>query len=229
LIIGTAAPAAAQSYPLDKCDTRATPVGYLRANGIVRYTLRKDGTVADSTLVVLAVDGMGVRGFQSAAARQLSTCRMHRPPADIAVVQVVRFDSAAGSIAPAAPATGNETILPLAEAPAADTIPRPGNDSALDERPRWIDCDRAPHAAGSIMARVIIGSDGRVVPHSVSLVRSYQPAGSSSLLRALTTCRFVPGRMGGTPVPTTLIAGIISSGNGYTVTDLPVVDVLMRR
>lgn len=237
LLLG-AARAAAQTYPLDKCDRNAVAVGYLRAHGTVRYALGKDGRPDPASIQVVGIDSGGVAAFQSAAQRQLSICRMHRPDAPLTVVQGIRFDSATIALDPAAPARGTETPLPVDTAAWGDAE-RP------DETPRFVACDRPPRTVpvstsgrsaaqdqgmfaqasplnhGMIITRLILGSDGRVVPDSVTLVSSDNPANSSNLLRAIATCHFTPARREGRPIAVRLSAAMIVGENGYSVTPMP--------
>ena len=253
LLLASAGPVMAQTYALDKCEKSKDPVGYIHASGMVRYTLRKDGTAAEGSLVVLTVDRMSLNGFQSAALRQLASCRMHRPPADQSVVQLIHFDSTSIGIEPAAPATGNEVPQPLAEAQAPPATPIAINDSTLEERPRWISCSRPPHTvapgssgriptevmeeqaylrasplnSGAITAQILVGTDGKVDQDKVVLMNSSNPANTSNLLRTLKSCQYAPGRIAGAPVNTIVVAGLDLGFRGWFVVNQPIRTILM--
>ncbi|HTK56140.1 MAG TPA: hypothetical protein VL295_04905, partial [Gemmatimonadales bacterium] len=253
LVVLSAGALAAQTYALDKCEKSKDPVGYIHASGTVRYTLQKDGRMAEGSLVTLTVDRMSVNGFQSAAIRQLASCKMHRPAADLAVVQLVRFDSTSLSLEPASPASGNEVAIPLTAAEAPPAAPVAINDSLLEERPRWVSCSRAPHTvapgssgtnptsameqaayyrasplnSGVINAQILVGADGKVDQQKVVLMNSSNPANTSNLLRTLKSCQYAPGRIGGTPVSTIVVAGLVLGYGGYDVVNQAIITILM--
>jgi hypothetical protein len=182
---------------------------------------------------------MTAAGFRSAATRQLAGCKMRRPQADLVVTQVIRFDSATARIEPAAVVTGTEVVITDAGVP---------EGTGVEERPRWIDCDRGPRLrasagnrgtignpgsgmmTGSITARLVLDTLGRVMRDSVTLVSSSNPEATSALLRSIATCRFAPARRGGRGLVTALNAGMLAGGNGgYSVVEGTVVSVLMGR
>lgn len=185
--------------------------------------------------------------------RQLAACRMRRPRAMTLVIQEISFDSANVQIAPAVPTAGEELVL---QAPPAGTPPEilAANDSTIEERLRWLDCDRpprfrpvsttarsgmadhgtgvnaSPQSYGMVTVQLTVGTDGTVVPASDSLKSSTNPASTSNLLRSLRTCRFAPSRIGGAAVVTRATVTIVSSGSSYSVSLLPAGrDVLMPR
>jgi hypothetical protein len=142
--------------------------------------------------------------------------------------------------------------VPLAEAPAAPSAPVAINDSTLEERPRWISCSRPPHTVapgssgrnptgvmeqdayrrasplndGAITAQILVGADGLVDQNKVVLVNSANPANSSNLLRTLKSCHYAPGRIGGTPVTTIVVAGLDLSFRGWFVVNQPILSIL---
>lgn len=233
--------ASAQTYAFDKCEEHKVEVGYLRGSGTVRYTLTRSGKAAPGPVDVITVEGVSAAGFQSAATRQLAGCKMRRPPADLVVTQVIRFDSATARLEPATPATGTEVAIATNDAGVTPS-------TTMEERPRWIDCDRAPRLraapgnqgtignpgsglmTGSINARLVLDSLGRVVRDSVTLISSSNPEATTPLLRSIATCRFAPARVEGRGVSSTVNAGMIAgSGGGYVVVEGPVVSILMGR
>ena len=236
LSVATVAPAAAQTYPFDKCAEGKVEVGYLRGSGMVRYTLTKSGKAAPGPVDVITVEGVSAAGLQSAATRQLAGCTMRHPSADLVVTQVIRFDSATTRIEPASAASGTEVVIATPGTPSSTT---------LEERPRWLACDRGPRLraapgnqgtignpgsgmmSGSINARLVLDSLGRVMRDSVTLLSSGNPEATSPLLRSIATCRFAPARIAGRGVPTAINAGMIAGGSGYVVTEGPVVSILM--
>lgn len=238
-----AARGSAQTHAFDKCEGDKVEVGFLRGSGTVRYTLTTSGQAAPGPVDVITVEGVSAAGFQSAATRQLAGCKMRRPPADLVVTQVIRFDSATTRLEPAVAATGTEIVIPIADA--ADAAP--GAAATPEERPRWVACERGPRLravagnrgtignpgsgmmSGSINARLVLDTLGRVMPDSVTLISTGNPEATSPLLRSIATCRFAPARAEGRGVPTAINAGMIASGGGYVVVVGPVISVLMGR
>lgn len=244
-LLAVARPARAQTYGVDKCRPSSAGIGAVVATGRVRYTLGGDGTPDTASLGVLAVDRISPAGYHSVVARLLSGCKMHHPDAALAVVQMVRFDTGGAHLTPAAAAAADDVPLPLQPTPPAVTGPVDASDSTLEEHPSWITCDRPPRTqpptttgrgtaaeqnmfaaaspmnSGMVTARLLIGADGRVMKDSLTLVSSDNPQNTSNLLRALASCRYAPGRIGGTPVATRLTATIIVGSAGYSVVALP--------
>ena len=242
-LLGTPAASQAQEFRSEKCETLREPIGIFTAEGAVRYQLRANGVPDTASVEVLAVEKVTADGFRSAAVRQLAACKMQRPPRALVVVQRLRFDSLTASLDPATPTaeSGPPRGPNAAPTPVGSGI-YAANDGALEERPRWISCDRAPrtritttsgvsHAAddaaadpadrGLVTAALVVGRDGRVMPDSVTLVRSDNPAATSKIMRSFATCRFAPGRIAGIPVPTRVEATMMLSPVGYSVVEHP--------
>jgi hypothetical protein len=242
----------AQEFPLDRCAAPA-PVGHLRAAGVIRYSLGTDGRPDTASVVVVRRAEPSVATLRSAAVRQLAACRMRRPRAVTLVTQEIVFDSANVRLASAVATTADEPILPLQPIGALPEL-LAADDSTIEERLRWLDCDRAPrsrsvsttgrsgaadHGAavsaspqshGMVVVHLTVATDGTVVPGSDSLKSSTNPASTTNLLRSLRTCRFAPSRVGGTAVATRASVTMISSGQNWSVSLLRAGrDVLMGR
>jgi|GEM_PF-2072015 len=250
-LLGAPAALQAQEFRSQKCETVREPIGIFTAEGAIRYQLGANGVPDTASVEVLAVEKVTADGFRSAAVRQLAACKMQRPPRALVVVQRLRFDSLTASLDPATPTTedGPPRGPNAAPTPVGSGI-YAANDGALEERPRWISCDRAPrtrvttstgisHAAdaaaadpadrGLVTAALVVGRDGRVMKDSVTLIRSDNPQATSKIMRSLATCRFAPGRIAGLPVLTRVEATMILSPTGYTVVDHPGRPVLNPR
>jgi hypothetical protein len=231
-LVLTSAPAAAQEYPLTKCDTPRQPLGYLRGEGEVTYLLRRDGRPDTASISVLSVSGISAGGYRSAVVRQLSACRMARPEESAKLVrQRVRFDSTQVLMPAATVLEGELPVEGFATlAPEATVYAR--TDSQLEERPRLIACDRRPLPtrtevatynsraeamaaaerearlrSGRVRARFVVGADGRVIGDSTQVLESDNPGVANDLINSLNSCRFTPARIGGTAVPFWLIQG----------------------
>jgi hypothetical protein len=242
----------AQEFPLDRC-TSPAPVGYLKAAGVVRYSLGDDGRPDTASVVVVRRAEPSVATLRSAAVRQLSACRMRRPRTATLVVQEIVFDSANVRIGPAIPIAPDETVLEGRSQVVLPDLVAAG-DSTIEERLRWLDCERppryrpvsttgrsraadqgaavsaSPESYGMVIVRLTVGTDGTVVPGSDSLTSSTNPASTSNLLRSLRSCRFAPSRIGGGAVVTRASVTMISSGSNWTVSLMRAGrDVLMPR
>jgi hypothetical protein len=163
-------PAAAQ-LPADapiavkKCDDPKIPIGRLpKAIGTVTFRLTKDGHPDTASLAVVKVLGLSVAGFKSAAARQLSACRLDADKigATSLVSASITIDSFAVSVAaaewisdPATPLAVEHFDLPH------DTMPFALGDARLEERPRPLSCTvqmKGPtviHASGASRAEAV--------------------------------------------------------------------------
>jgi hypothetical protein len=217
-------------YAVRACGAPAEPLGVIHAEGVLRFTITNEGRADTATVDVLAVRGMSVAGFRSASVRQLSACRFDRTKdpldGDKHVVSAMRLDSATTVVTPATPASGAESPLPVGARPGLPADPVEATDSIVEERPRRLDCDRPPplplftgsfrtiqdrdaayqaflrQNSGTASARVTVGFDGRVVPGGVVIMASTNPMLHDVFVGVLSTCRFVPGRIGGVTVMT---------------------------
>jgi len=244
LLLGAPAILHGQAYRADKCGALRQPIGTFTARGSVRYRLATNGTPDTASVEVLSAGPMSIAGFRSAAVRQLSACKMQHPPRPLAVVQQLQFDTGAAALDPAIVATGSESPLAVeATEPPDATAIFSATDPALEERPRWVDCDRAPRTKitttsgrsmaaesydsdpadhGLVTAALLVGPDGRVVKDSLTLLRTDNTLATSKLMRSLATCRFAPGRVLGAPFTTRVNATMSLSPNGYSVWTGPV-------
>jgi hypothetical protein len=152
---------------IKKCDDPKVPIGQLpNAIGTVTFRLAKDGRPDTASLAVVKVLGLSVAGFKSAAARQLSACRLDADKVTLTASSVVSakvtIESTTVSIAAAELTT--EPASPLAvehfDAP-HDTMPFDVGDPRVEERPRPLSCAsqvRAPtviHATGATPAQAM--------------------------------------------------------------------------
>ncbi len=218
------------SYPVKSCVAPREPIGVIHAEGVLRFTVNNEGKADTNTIDVIAVRGMSVGGFRSASVRQLSACRFDRSKdqldGDKRVVSAVRLDSATTVVTPATIATGTETPLDVVRRPKLPADPIEATDSLVEERPRRLDCDRPPplpmfsgvyrtlqdrdaayqaflrQNSGQASARLTIGFDGRVVPDGVVIVSSNNPMMHDLFVGVLSSCTYVPGRIGGVTVMT---------------------------
>ena len=217
-------------YPVTSCGAPNEPLGVIHAEGVLRFTVNNEGKTDTASVDVLAVRGMSVGGFRSAGVRQLSACRFNRTKdlldGDKRVVSAIRFDSATTVVTPATVATGAETPLDVVRRPRLPVDPIEATDSILEERPRRLDCDRPPplpmftgiyrtlqdrdaayqaflrQNSGTASARLTIGFNGRVVPDGVVITSSNNPMMHDVFVGVLSSCKFVPGRIGGVTVMT---------------------------
>jgi protein TonB len=67
-------------------------------------------------------------------------------------------------------------------------------------RPRYPDALRARGADGAVLARYVVGEDGRVRDGSVAIVEATDSLLAASVRAALRTARFRPAEVGGRPV-----------------------------
>ena len=217
-------------YPVKSCAVPREPLGIIHAEGVLRFTINNEGKADTATIDVIAVRGMSAGGFRSASARQLSACRYDRSAdpldGDKRVVSAMRLDSATTVVTPATAATGAEAPLPVVRRPKLPADPIEATDSLLEERPRRLGCDRPPplplfsgvyrtlqdrdaayqaflrQNSGTASARLTIGFEGRVAPNGVEIVSSNNPMMHDVFVGVLSSCTFVPGRIGGVTVMT---------------------------
>ena len=224
--------AGAQTFPVKNCDSPKEPLGVIRAQGQVAYVMKKDGRVDTGTVRVVSLRGIGARGLRSAAVRQLAGCRFDRSSdtstAEVVVVDALGFDSATIIVTPATVVAPTIVTLPLEGPPKVPDTPVDVNDSTLEERPRRLACDRqadvpeftgffrtrqdrdAAFAAwqrqnsGVLKANIVINAEGRVMLDATTVTSSTNPAMNGILVGVLASCRYVPGRIAGVPISTTL-------------------------
>lgn len=231
---------AAQSYPVKACSTPNEPIGVLHARGQISYRLTKAGTVDTATLRIVSVTGASPAGLRSAAVRELAGCKFDRSSdtaaVDVYVVDAVGFDSSNTFVTPATVVTALAGLERVSAAPALPKQPVEATDSRVEERPRRIKCDRVAELppfvgsyrtrqdrdaafaqwqrqnSGVLVARITVDVDGRVPPEGVAITSSTNPSMMNSFMSVLTSCRYVPGRIGGVAIPT-IVATRTAIGN----------------
>ena len=104
-------------------------------------------------------------------------------------------------------------------------VPLEHTDPRLEEKPRTLTCDEpklpdrpsggpyhskaeadtafaewARQHQGTLRVRVVVRPDGKVIASQVKILENTNPVVKEALLRSIVSCRFAPGRSGGTPV-----------------------------
>lgn len=231
------------SYPVRKCDTPKEPLGVLHAQGQVSYVMSREGWPDTASLRVVSERGISAAGLRSAAARVLSACRFDRShdttTAAVFVVDAIGFDSATTAVTPATvieSLAGEKVERPRVIMP---VDPLDISDSTIEERPRRISCDPAADVpdftgayrtrqdaeaalaqwrrqnSGYLTARITINEDGRIAPEGIHVITSTNPPLIDAFIHLLVSCRYVPARISGIPVPVNLVTRVgIGTPNG---------------
>lgn len=222
-------------FPHRDCKSVEEPIGFVTGTGVVGYWLARDGRADTSTVRVMEVTGISAAGYRSAVVRLLSGCRVSVPrgfPREgKAVAQRIRLAGSAfqpfpateldslPAVLPAPPVLIPTTGLPLAddderleERPAPipgclrrmAPLPPGGSYSSIEEAKR--DLDRwVANNRGRIRISVEVGTDGRAVPGTATILESDNRSAANALLSSMQRCRYAPGRIGGRPVPSTIV------------------------
>ena len=229
-------PATDSTFPQASCgDPYAPPTGNVNITGVVGYHLGPNGQPDTASVRVLELEFMSVAGFRSAVVRRLAVCRMTLPfgyaGGAIPVRQEVELSGTGFMAQPARrleALSGGMAVEPVVIDSTA--FPYPLDDSRVEEHPwqlpgcipqglqrpsgRYRTREEAERAgnewnrlmAGEVVLQVTVATDGTVVPGSDSVVVASNPASANAMIASLTQCKFIPARIGGTPVPAKALA-----------------------
>jgi hypothetical protein len=231
VLLASATAAHAQTYRVKQCDAPREPLGVLHAQGQVAFRLASDGKPDSGSIRVVSLRGISPGGLRSAAVRELSACRFDRSAdtgqarTNVIVVDAVGFDSATVVVSPATVVAPTIVTMPIPRSPLV-IDPVDATDSTVEERPRRLSCNQVPDQppfagsyrtrqeadaalaawrrenSGVLLARITVPPEGDVRRDGITVTSSTNPAIIDDLIRVLMSCRFVPGRINGVPVPT---------------------------
>jgi hypothetical protein len=230
LLIGllVAAPGTDSLPALKKCGPARTPVGIARLTGTVAFGVSARGDALLDSLTILQVSGSSGPGLRSVLERYLPACKFKAAKHDRQTVTVrvratVTLEDGAMRWSPLTSALAADSIdaadLPLpASLGPADTLAF--TDPRLEERPAVISCSQRlvardavvpkselppapalPTPGAEVLLRYTVMPDGTVPPRSVQVVQAPSRADAERAQAMVTDCTWVPGRVGGVPVP----------------------------
>lgn len=233
-----AAQAPPGDFALRTCDTPRQPLGVLHGQGQVVYEMRRDGRPDTGSVRVVRSSDLSPAAFRSAAVRLLSACRFEagsRPPrASTRVAERIVFHDSTAELRTPQPAPDSVAgVQPEAATAEPTGGPVEVDDPRLEERPRQLRCEHvqgarppmeeryrsreeaerqvgeyARESTGQVEARVVIGADGRVERHGITVLSSTNPRVTDGLVQAMASCRYAPGRIAGRPVAVAMTLGM---------------------